>query len=168
MRCLNLLKLLSLTVLGVVTCEASNGQGLTTPLDSTPSRPIEGATAGLHLPNQTQSGNSQFSSPNSNFGVKVHTDAVGKPCVKVSAYSHQQTNYRKIFDPTLTLRNGSNIFEHFISAQNHCSQPVKLRVCYYNSQSCVAVDVPAYGRQEALLGAYPALPDFRYQYVEQF
>ena len=168
MRCLTLLKLLSLPVLAVVTCQASNGQGLTTPLDTTPSRPIEGATGGLHLPNQMQLKGSQFSSSNSSFGVKVHMDPVGTPCVKVSAYSHQQTNYRRIFDPTLTPRNSSNIFEHFISAQNHCSQPVKLRVCYYNSQSCVAMDVPGYGRQEALLGAYPALQDFRYQYVEQF
>lgn len=165
---MNLLKLLSLLVLAVVTSEASNGQGLTTPLDATPSRPIEGSTGGQHLPNQMQLGGSQFSSSNSSFGVKVHLDPVGKPCVKVSAYSHQQTNYRKIFDPTLTPQNSSNIFEHFISAQNHCSQPVKLKVCYYGSQSCVAVDVPGYGRQEALLGVYPALPDFRYQYVEQF
>ncbi len=166
MRCLKLLKLLSLPVLAVVTCEASSGQELTTPLDTTPSRPIEGSTAGLHLPNQTQLGASQFSSPNSSFGV--HRDPVGKPCVKVSAYSHQQTNYRKIFDPTLMPRSSSNVFEHFISAQNHCSQPVKLKVCYYGSQSCVVVDVPGYGRQEALLGVYPAQPDFRYQYVEQF
>jgi hypothetical protein len=168
MRCLNLLKLLSLPVLVVVTCEPSTGQGLTPPLDTTPSRPIEGATAGLHLPNQTQLGGSQFSSPNWSFGVKVHTDPVGKPCVKVSAYSHQQTNYRKIFDPTLTPGNSLNIFEHFITAQNHCSQPVKLKVCHYNSQSCVVVDVPGYGHHQAFLGEYPALPEFRYQYVEQF
>ncbi len=168
MRCLNLLKLLSLPVLAVVTCEASNGQGLATPLDTTPSRPIEGSTGGEHLPNQMQLGGSQFPSPNSSFGVKVHRDPVGKPCVKVSAYSHQQPNSREIFDPTLTPRSSSNIFEHFISAQNHCSQPVKLKVCYYGSQSCVVVDVPGYGRQEALLGVYPTLPDFRYQYVEQF
>jgi hypothetical protein len=165
---LNLLKLLSLPVLVVVTCEPSTGQGLTTPLDTTPSRPIEGATAGLHLPNQTRLGGSQFSSPNWSFGVKVHTDPVGKPCVKVSAYSHQQTNYRKIFDPTLTPGNSLNIFEHFITAQNHCSQPVKLKVCHYNSQSCVVADVPGYGHHEAFLGEYPALPEFRYQYVEQF
>ncbi len=166
MRWLNLLKLLSLPVLAVVTCEASNGQGLTTPLDTTPSRPIEGSTGGQHLPNQ--SGGSQFLSSNSSFGVKVHLDPVGKPCVKVSAYSHRQTNYRIIFDPTLTHRNSSNIFEHFISAQNHCSQPVKLKVCYYGSLSCVMVEVPGYDRREALLGVYPALSDFRYQYVEQF
>jgi hypothetical protein len=168
MRCLNLLKLLSLPVLAVVTWEASNSQGLTTPLDATPSRPIEGSTAGLHLPNQTQLGGSQFPSPTSSFGVKVHLDPVGKPCMKVSAYSHKQPNYRKIFDPTLTPRSSSNIFEHFISAQNHCSQPVKLKVCYYGSQSCVMLEVPGYDRREALLGVYPALADFRYQYVEQF
>jgi len=35
-------------------------------------------------------------------------------------------------------------------------------------QSCVPLEVPAYGRKDALLGIYPALQDFRYEYVEQF
>jgi hypothetical protein len=33
-----------------------------------------------------------------------------------------------------------------------CSQLVKLKVCYFNTQSCISMDVPAYGRREGVLG----------------
>jgi hypothetical protein len=60
------------------------------------------------------------------------------------------------------------LFEHVISADNHCPRTIKLKVCYYDSQTCVPLDVPAYGRQRAILGVSSAGPDFRYQYTEQF
>jgi hypothetical protein len=171
MRRLNLLKLSSL-LLSLIVCDVSNGQGLTTPQGAVPMRPIEGSTGGLHLPYQSQS------PTDLTVGAMVHKDPYGKPCIKIAAFSLRKTDFRKIFDPKVSTldpgtdqtqnRQSGNLFEHIISAENHCGHTIKLKVCYYGSQTCLPVDVPGYGHQRASLGTYPAMPDFRYQYTEQF
>jgi hypothetical protein len=55
-----------------------------------------------------------------------------------------------------------------ITANNDCSQPIKAQVCYYQSQHCIPIDVPGYGRKEAMLGIMPAMNAFRFEYREQF
>jgi hypothetical protein len=152
MRTTGFLKPISFVVL-LVASEMSNGQEL--------SRPIEGSTGGLYLPNQ--------SSALSDLkpGVKMHLDPFGKPCVTVGAYSLPKTDFRKIFGaeqkPLASVE-----YEHFVTAKNHCSQTIKLKVCYFDSNSCVTVDVASYGNQRASLGTSPGMPGFRYQYTEQF
>lgn len=84
-----------------------------------------------------------------------HRDATGQPCVRVGGFARAQTTNPRIFD-------------HMITATNNCSQLIKLKVCYYQSQSCMPVELPGYSRREAVLGIYPALRDFRYEYTEQF
>jgi len=173
MRRAKLLKLGSLLV-PLLVCEASSGQQSLAPLG--PGRPIEGSTSGLYLPNSVQSDLSR--------GVKVHLDVYGKRCVTVAAYSLAKTDFRKIFGggqtPQAEKDKGassgaggqgdykSKNFEHIVSAQNHCSQTVRLRVCYLGSQDCVPLDVPGYGHQQASLGIAAGTPSFRYQYIEQF
>src|SRR5262245_40497706 len=65
-------------------------------------------------------------------------DLNGKPCVKLQGTSRRHTINPKLFD-------------HIVVADNHCAQLVKLRICYSNSDQCVLVDVPSYGRKEAVL-----------------
>ena len=88
-------------------------------------------------------------------GVKTHLGPTGKPCLTVLGSAKPQ-----IINP--------NIFEHIIMASNECSQPIKMKVCYYQSAQCVPLDVPAYGRKEAILGIMPAMNQFRFEYREQF
>ncbi len=139
-------------------------------------RPIEGATGGLSKRSGSL-GQSDLS-----LGVRVHLDPYGKRCVAVDASSHVPPDFRKIFSPERSAyrsedvkdKNDSSesvapkLFEHVISADNHCALTIKLRVCYYGSLTCVPLDVPGYGRQRTILGVSSGGPDFRYQYTEQF
>jgi hypothetical protein len=149
-------------LLSLAMCEASNGQQLSAPPNTTPGRPIEGSTGG----NQPQSPALSQLRPR----VKVHQDAAGNPCVTVAAHSIPKTDFRKIFGGGQTS-DGTDIklktFEHIISAHNHCALTVRLRVCYYGSQNCLPLDVPGHDDGEVSLGISPE-SGFHYQYTEQF
>jgi hypothetical protein len=88
-------------------------------------------------------------------GVKQHLGPTGKPCVAMSGAAQAQT-----VNP--------HIFEHTITANNACSQVIKLFVCYYGSERCVPMTVPSYARQVAVLGIEPDTTAFRFEYWEQF
>ena len=90
-----------------------------------------------------------------NAGVKTHYSPTGKPCLTVLGSAKPQ-----IINP--------NIFEHMIIATNDCSRPIKAQVCYYQSQQCIPLDVPGYGRKEVVLGIMPAMNQFRFEYRELF
>jgi len=89
------------------------------------------------------------------MGAKLHRNPTGQPCLTVNGVAQSQTINPKIFT-------------HVIFASNGCSQPIKIQVCYYKSQHCIPVDVPGYGRKEAVLGILPAMKDFRFEYREHF
>jgi hypothetical protein len=121
----------------------AHAQGLTT------ERPIFGASRGLRVTPPLALDDPE------NARARVHRDPYGKPCVGVFGLSRPQVVNTKMFDQT-------------IIADNHCSALIKLKVCYYGSQTCLPVEVPPYGRKETLLGFFPAMKEFRYQYTEQF
>jgi hypothetical protein len=123
---------------------AGHAQGLTT------ERPVFGASRGLRVLSPPPA----LDDPE-NARAKVHRDPYGKPCVDVFGLSRPQVVNTKMFDQT-------------IIAENHCSSLIKLKVCYYGSQTCLPVEVPPYGRKETLLGFFPTMNEFRYQYAEQF
>ena len=79
----------------------------------------------------------------------------GKPCITVSGVTKPQ-----IINP--------DIMEHWVSATNSCGRRIKLHICYYGTQHCVEVDAPPWERKDVVLGIFPALREFRYQYTEQF
>jgi hypothetical protein len=122
-------------------------QGLTPQFDSN-SAPLVG---GVGLPPPTQlprfSGQSTI--------AQIHTGPTGKACITIAGYAQQQLINK-------------NIFDHMITASNDCSQPIKIQVCYYQSHNCTSINVPGYGRKEALLGIMPAMSGFRFEYKEQF
>src|SRR5258708_6181062 len=134
----------------MIACTVSHAQGLYPSASDRIGRPIVGATTGIRPPSETQ----PFGE-SANAGKKVHMDPTGKPCVQVSAFSRPE-----IINPKL--------FDHTILARNHCSLPINLKVCYYGSQSCIPVDIPGYGQKQTVLGVYPSLRDFRYEYTEKF
>ena len=86
---------------------------------------------------------------------------------------------RRLMSPTgrpcLTLQGSARpqainpkIFEHWVGAANICGKNIKVQVCYFGSQDCIAMDVPPWGHQDLVLGIYPALQDFRFDAKEQF
>jgi hypothetical protein len=91
----------------------------------------------------------------SNRSGKYHTSLSGKPCLSVASTSKSQ----KI---------NPDIYDHLISITNSCPMRIKVRVCYYRSEHCVLMEVPSYERREEVLGVFPRLKDFRYEYKELF
>jgi hypothetical protein len=151
MRATDFLKLTTLLFL-LLASEISKGQES--------GRPIEGSTGGAYQSNQ--------SSALSDLkpGIRMHLDPYGKPCVSVAAYSHPKTDFGKIFGAEHKIF-ASDEYEHMVTARNHCSQMIKLKVCYSDTRNCVMVDLPSYGNQRASLGI-SLDQEFRYQYTEQF
>jgi hypothetical protein len=90
-----------------------------------------------------------------NAGARRHMGPTGKACLTVNGEAQRET-----INP--------NLFEHMVIAQNDCSQRIKMQVCYYQSQQCVAMNVPPYGRQDLVLGIMPAMNEFRFEFREQF
>jgi hypothetical protein len=93
--------------------------------------------------------------PSHNDLCKRHMDATGKPCIKIDPSSKPQT-----INP--------HIFEHWVAVTNGCGQAIKVRICYYKTQQCIVADTPPWGRRDVVLGIFPSLRDFRYDYTEQF
>ena len=85
----------------------------------------------------------------------MHLGPTGKPCLSVNGGAEPQ-----IVNP--------KIFTHMIMASNNCSQLIKIQVCYYQSQQCVPLEVPGYGRKEIVLGIMPSMNQFRFEYRELF
>jgi hypothetical protein len=90
-----------------------------------------------------------------NQGPGQHLGPLGKPCL--SAYA---TGRAQKINP--------RIVEHVVTANNSCSQSIKLRLCYYKSDRCVPLTVPGHQHKEIVLGIMPGTADFRYQYSEEF
>jgi hypothetical protein len=89
------------------------------------------------------------------MAAKVHTDSSGRACLTVHGTAVAET-----INP--------NIFNHLIQISSNCSLPIKLQICYYHTQNCILVVVPAYARKEATLGIMPAMKEFRFEYRERF
>jgi hypothetical protein len=84
-----------------------------------------------------------------------HLDFAGKPCLASGSVSHP-------------LASNPRIFNHAVSLDNHCVTAIKVKVCYYRTDECTAVQVPAHGRVEQIIGVFPAMEQFRYEVKEIF
>lgn len=62
----------------------------------------------------------------------------------------------------------SNLFNHWIYAENICNERIRMQVCYFSTSSCINMDVAGRERKEAILGTLPSVKDFRYEYRERF
>ena len=90
-----------------------------------------------------------------NAGLTIHRDALNRPCLDIEAGSQQH-----VINP--------DVYDHVVSVYNRCLTTIKLRVCYYNSDHCIDMDVPAQQRKDGVLGIYPNMQYFRYSYREKF
>ncbi len=90
-----------------------------------------------------------------NDTYKRHYAPTGKPCLALSGHATAQIVNKKMFD-------------HRVDVINDCVQRIKVRVCYHETDHCVVLDVPPYGRKMGMLGVSPDRPDFRFDYKEQF
>lgn len=84
-----------------------------------------------------------------------HRGPLGKPCLTFVGMARPH-----IIDPKL--------FDHVMTVDNSCGQRLKVRVCYSQTDRCIDMDVPGYGRKEAILGIMPSEPVFRFDFKEQF
>jgi len=90
-----------------------------------------------------------------NLASRQHLDYVGKPCLASTGVSHP-------------LASNPRILNHAVSLDNHCFEPIKVKVCYYKTDECTDVQVPPRGRKEQIIGVFPAMQEFRYEVKEQF
>ncbi len=57
-------------------------------------------------------------------------------------------------------------FDHVIVVKNKCFKPIKLRVCYHQSDRCVTIITPPRSVKETWLGSFPSLRFFEYDAKE--
>lgn len=113
----------------------------------TQSAPIIGGTGGL--------------STNSDYGrfettkARRHLNPANRPCISVHGLSKPQII-------------NNNVYEHILILENVCNQPIKLRMCYFQSTNCISATVNAYSRKQQILGYGSNAKDFRYAYIEEF
>lgn len=102
-------------------------------------------------------GSSSYPTFGSSAGSDVlrHRGPTGQACLDVSGFSRPHT-----VDP--------NLFDHVIAVSNHCAQQISMKVCYYQSQDCISMEIPGGEHKEAVLGIMPAMKDFRFDFKEKF
>jgi hypothetical protein len=91
----------------------------------------------------------------SDFTDRKHRDFVGKPCLESAGSAKPLVSNPRVFD-------------HIVSLENHCTEPIKAKICYRDFDSCTEVDVPAHSRTEQVIGIFPAIQQFRYDVKERF
>lgn len=110
--------------------------------------PVIGATPGIKLPkNQTVD-------TYSNRKPYQRLDSSGRPCLTVGAYARAYAS-------------NPNLYDHVMHFENRCAKLISASVCYFNSTSCITVDVPGYQRKESILGIQPSMRDFRFEVREK-
>jgi hypothetical protein len=91
----------------------------------------------------------------SNGVERKHRDFSGKPCLETEGVSSP-------------LASNPRILNHSVSLHNHCSERIKVKVCYYKTNDCSDVEVNGNSSKEQIIGVFPAMQIFRYDVREQF
>lgn len=131
--------------LAPVPVSAQNERPFESPSQSTP-----GATGGTSIPKPPPTFQASGSS-----GIRRHKDLTGGPCLNVSGYARPFTT-------------NPHLYDHMITAVNKCPQRIAIHVCYYQSQNCIAMEIPGDTRKDAVLGTMPADKSFRFEFREKF
>jgi len=113
------------------------------------------AKAQITNPNAPYKSRLTLQNSGENAALTVHRNALGKPCLNIEAASRAH-----VVNP--------DVYDNIVSFQNQCNILIKVRVCYFGSESCVDVEVPALQRKDAVLGIRPQSQYFRYSYKEKF
>ena len=84
-----------------------------------------------------------------------HRDALGRPCLDITAESRAQPST-------------PNIYQHILAVSNRCLQRIRIKLCYYKSDRCFLSEIPGNQRKETILGTFPSMKYFRYEFQEQY
>lgn len=79
-------------------------------------------------------------------------DPTGKPCLVVSPMAESQALNK-------------NVFNHILILDNRCGKEIRIRACYYKTDSCTTMSVGGYRRQQHILGIF-SYSDFQYSFRE--
>jgi hypothetical protein len=90
----------------------------------------------------------------SNAALTVSRNSLGKPCLSIEAASRSH-----VVNPT--------VFDNIVSIENQCNKLIKVRICYYGTESCVDAEIPAMQRKDTIIGVRPQSQYFRYSYREK-
>jgi hypothetical protein len=93
--------------------------------------------------------------PVQNDLARRHWSPTGSPCLAIQGYAKAEAANK-------------DIFQHWIRAANGCGQAIKVHLCYYKTDHCIDMDVPAWEKKEAVLGIFPALKRFQFEAKEKF
>lgn len=115
-------------------------------------RPALAQTGNYLIPAKPRS---TLQAPGTNTALRTHRNALGKPCLDFEAMSRGHLANAEIYD-------------NIVSIKNQCAQRIMVKVCYFGSDGCIDVEVPAFQRKDAILGVRPQSQFFRYSYKEKF
>lgn len=76
-------------------------------------------------------------------------DALGRPCLDVEAASRAH-----VVNPQM--------LDHVVSLKNNCLRQIGAKICYFNTDHCKDVVLPAYKRADIILGTMRGVNTFRY------
>jgi len=107
---------------------------------------VVGSTGGLAI----DDGEAKFPSPL--VAPQRNTDPTGRPCLAVHASSEKQSI-------------NTMIYNHILLLDNQCTKEIRIRACYYKTDSCQEIAVRGNNRQRYVFGVFTT-PDFRFSYRE--
>lgn len=86
--------------------------------------------------------------------IGVIRDALGRPCLDVEAAARAH-----VVNP--------NLFDHVVSIKSNCVRPIKVKLCYFQSDACKEIVVPGYKRVDTILGTMTNVSRFRYSLIQK-
>ena len=75
-----------------------------------------------------------------------------------------RTTFERIRDSLSKLGAG---MDHVVSIKNNCPRNIKVKVCYYQSQSCREFEIQGYKRVDTILGTMTKISRFRYTITQK-
>ncbi|MBI1203477.1 MAG: hypothetical protein GC182_13300 [Rhodopseudomonas sp.] len=90
-----------------------------------------------------------------NAALTVHRNPFGKPCLDIEAASRAH-----VINP--------DVYDNVVSIENRCSLTIRVKICYFNTDSCINVEVMGGQRKDAILGVRPHMQYFKYSFQEKF
>jgi hypothetical protein len=145
-----LINLFKTLMAGAVLATTGNARAQNDPMTSNNlSRPTIGGT----LPDSATPRDAFGASGNTS--ILRHRDFAGKPCLDVQGYARPH-----VVD--------HNLYDHVIDVTNSCPQRISIKVCYYQTDECIPLEIAGHESKEAVLGTLPAQNNFGFEFREKF
>lgn len=84
----------------------------------------------------------------------VVKDALNRPCLDMEAVSRAHAANPSVFD-------------HIVSIKNNCAKRIRVKLCYYNTETCKELLLSPYSREDTILGTMAGgASRFRYSVIQ--